>query len=324
MAKMPTSGAASTADIQATFGTPTAGNTSQLYRGGSYVPDIPNNSSVPASGAADSADYYGATDYTSMSAPSLSSTSHTMKGASLSGSFTLWSPTITCPQPSGGIGPYSYAWEKVSGQTLGLTAASSASTQLALTTIGADLTGVYRCKVTDSQGRVVYSNSVSCRFIHYDVHEAYIQSASNSVASGSTGYAAVRLRRDGKAENREGAGYAVRGDWVYPNHATVGDDFEVYINNDDTGISGANSDVDSVSPGLNTWGTINTTRYAQELNSISGTTEKCGVRLRVRLRSGVGINMQTYPIDKIVGLTVSVTSGGMGAIGMIVSGTDIP
>ena len=66
------------------------------------------------------------------------------------GSGAVTSSTIT-GTPSGGTGPYTYAWTKVSGDTLILSGASSASTTFSAT-LGADetLSAVYKLTVTDS------------------------------------------------------------------------------------------------------------------------------------------------------------------------------
>lgn len=251
-------------------------------------------------------DLLGLTDYVPMGTPSLNITSSTKKGASLSGNYTLWSDTFTCSQPSGGQAPYTYYWEHVSGGSVfGYTNRNSASCQFGRTTIGTDYSGVYRCKVTDGTGASVYSANITIRLVHYDVHEAYIQDVSHSAMTSAT--AGIYIRRDGTVDKRTGSSYTYLGDWVSPKTSTVGDDFEIYINNDGA-VAGDNSNVDSVSPALSTWGTINTDRYAYETQTTVNSTEAAGVRFRIRLRSAVGTNEQTYPIDKSVLLSAFVTA----------------
>lgn len=53
--------------------------------------------------------------------------------------------------PSGGTGPYSYAWTKVSGTTITVSSPAAATTGFSTTLIPGQLvTAVYRCTVTDS------------------------------------------------------------------------------------------------------------------------------------------------------------------------------
>lgn len=246
-------------------------------------------SDVPASFGSD--DLLGLTDYIPMSTPSVSVTSVTKKGASLSGNYEL-QQEVSCSQPTGGTGNYTYTWEKVSGTTL--TVSNGKTGTFFRTALGTDVTGTYRCRVSDGVSSVV-SNNVSIRFIHYDVHEAYITNVTDSRTSG-TARAGIYIRRDGTVDRRTGDTYTEQGDWVVPKHSTVGDDFEVYFNNQDS-VSGDNSNVDAASPGLLAWGQISVDRYVREdLGSVG--SEKAGVRIRIRLRGGVGENQQTYPIDK--------------------------
>jgi hypothetical protein len=75
-------------------------------------------------------------------------------------SVTVGPATAT---PSGSPGTYSYAWELVSGSTFNLSAATSASTNFSWnnsSTVGSR-SGVYRCKVTDSNGIDAYSPNVT-------------------------------------------------------------------------------------------------------------------------------------------------------------------
>lgn len=73
--------------------------------------------------------------------------------------------------PSGGVGPYTYAWEKVSGDTLTVSSPTSASTGFSGTVgSGGDLSAVYRCEVTDTgTGQTAYTNNVSIALLWIDV-----------------------------------------------------------------------------------------------------------------------------------------------------------
>jgi hypothetical protein len=79
-----------------------------------------------------------------------------------SGSVTSDAATAT---PSGGIGPFTYAWEIVSqiGGTASLTSASTASTEMTATlTAPQTITGEIRCVVTDTvTGQTANTNNVS-------------------------------------------------------------------------------------------------------------------------------------------------------------------
>lgn len=64
------------------------------------------------------------------------------------GTFTTPSRTVTA---AGGTSPYTYAWAKVSGDTLTVTSPTSAATTFSGTPgVGNTLHAVYRCTVTDN------------------------------------------------------------------------------------------------------------------------------------------------------------------------------
>lgn len=66
------------------------------------------------------------------------------------GTGTIWSNAATVTA-SGGTAPYTYAWSKVSGDTLTVESSTAASTRFghSSATVGT-WTGVYRCTVTDA------------------------------------------------------------------------------------------------------------------------------------------------------------------------------
>jgi YD repeat-containing protein len=86
--------------------------------------------------------------------------------AELPGGSTIVSPPVTV-SVSGGASPYVYAWQRVSGDTqTTVVNPTSASTTWSRTVSSywTDYTSVWRCKVTDSAGTVVYSPNVTVNF----------------------------------------------------------------------------------------------------------------------------------------------------------------
>jgi len=73
-------------------------------------------------------------------------------GASGFDSVQTGSSTAT---PSGGLGPYSYSWTKVSGTTMTLSGANTATAGFTSPTLspGQIVEAVYRCTCTDSSGQ---------------------------------------------------------------------------------------------------------------------------------------------------------------------------
>ncbi len=80
-------------------------------------------------------------------------------------------PRITPPTivvtASGGTAPYSYLWQRVSGDTVAtVTSATSHTTawSRATTTIGVNHTSQWRCRVTDAASVVTYTSNVGVSF----------------------------------------------------------------------------------------------------------------------------------------------------------------
>lgn len=84
-------------------------------------------------------------------------------GTAASGDVTTATITVT---PTGGASPYTYAWEYISGNvSIAPNTPTSASTTFTLVGAfdGISYTAVYRCKVTDANGAVAYTNNVDIR-----------------------------------------------------------------------------------------------------------------------------------------------------------------
>lgn len=77
-------------------------------------------------------------------------------------SGTATTDTVTA-SPVGGLGPFTYAWERVSGDgsTTATAASSAASAFTRFSSVPTHYNSTWRCKITDSLGTIAYSGSVS-------------------------------------------------------------------------------------------------------------------------------------------------------------------
>jgi len=81
--------------------------------------------------------------------------------ASDTGNGPFTTDTVTA-SPVGGVGPYSYLWEEVSGDTVSAGSGSSAGTNWSASgTAPETKAAVWRCKITDSLSTVAYSANVA-------------------------------------------------------------------------------------------------------------------------------------------------------------------
>lgn len=89
---------------------------------------------------------------------SLSVTPNVFGSANYPGT-TLVTSTVATATPTGGAGPYTYAWSRVSGAVLSITAPTNASTSFRTTIeAGGSRTATYRCTVTDTNGLTAFDD----------------------------------------------------------------------------------------------------------------------------------------------------------------------
>lgn len=96
-----------------------------------------------AAAASSTAQQSGANDFTVTVSPAA-----LVRLASSLGVLTTDEPAVVTP--TGGTGPYTYAWTKAAGDTLTVTSASAASTTFSANPAGGTLSAQYMCTVTDS------------------------------------------------------------------------------------------------------------------------------------------------------------------------------
>lgn len=113
---LPSSGNISLTMIQDEFLAPRGTNLRAFYRGGSYVPNTPQNAAVPTSGAISIKNFYGAarTQPLSASAPAAHGSVFSPEPAP---SFRTVSAGTTVTA-TGGTGNYSYGWTYLSGSSM--------------------------------------------------------------------------------------------------------------------------------------------------------------------------------------------------------------
>lgn len=153
---LPTSGPLSLSDIQTEFGGSNPISLNEYYAGGGLVPSGTSgtNGAVPSSGTISISQFYGTSNIPALSV-SASSVSGFEIGPSNSGSVTSsGSPSTT---PSGGVGPYTYAWTNISTSSGNTPSVSSSTAQnpswTASVSDGTDSLSTWRVTVTDSGAR---------------------------------------------------------------------------------------------------------------------------------------------------------------------------
>jgi hypothetical protein len=153
---LPTSGPLSLADIQTEFGGSNPISLSEYYAGGAYVPagTTGTNGPVPSSGTISISNFYGTSNI-----PTLSVTADDVSGFSSGPSFSGFVTTSGSPNttPTGGVGPYTYAWTHISTSGGNTPTVSSSTAQnpswSATVSDGDDSISTWRVTVTDSGSR---------------------------------------------------------------------------------------------------------------------------------------------------------------------------
>jgi hypothetical protein len=82
------------------------------------------------------------------------------------GSVTSNAVTVTV---SGGTAPYTYAWEYVDGSIAVVPVAPTSASTTFTATVGSEYPtiAIYRCKVTDANGEIIYTANVNIQLEWY-------------------------------------------------------------------------------------------------------------------------------------------------------------
>lgn len=157
---LPTSGPLSLSDIQGEFGGSNPISLNEYYAGGGLVPSGTSgtNGAVPSSGTISISNFYGTSNIPPLSV-SASSVAGYENGPSNSGFVTnSGSPNTT---PSGGAGPYTYAWTNISTSSGNTPSISSTTAQnpswTGEQTDQIDGISTWRVTVTDSGARTAFT-----------------------------------------------------------------------------------------------------------------------------------------------------------------------
>jgi len=145
---LPSTGAISMAMLRAEFGGAAGTPLHSYYRGGAYVPNTAANAAIPTAPPITLHDFRGASASTALS---VSLSPPTITRLAAPGNVTTAVCTATA---TGGAGPRTYAWTRLSGATqiTAVNPSSSATAFAATITASSNYTAVFRCTVTDSTG----------------------------------------------------------------------------------------------------------------------------------------------------------------------------
>jgi hypothetical protein len=158
---LPTSGPLSLSNIQTEFGGSNPISLSEYYAGGGLVPPgtTGTNGAVPTSGAISINNFYGTSNI-----PPLSVTADSVSGFDSGPSNSGFVTTSTSPNttPSGGVGPYTYAWTNISTESGTTPNVSSSTAQdpswTAIVFDGTEGVSTWRVTVTDSATTTAFTD----------------------------------------------------------------------------------------------------------------------------------------------------------------------
>tara|TARA_S200002703_G_scaffold128977_1_gene115895 strand:+ start:354 stop:1202 length:849 start_codon:yes stop_codon:yes gene_type:complete len=189
---LPSSGTLTIADIAGEFGGSAPHALSEYYRGGSLVPNVSQNNSVPTSGAISISDFYGATNYVALSI--LGNTTWVTGNTS----STTSSQSVSIPAGTksvvimGGLGTNGYRHTRHTGASLGgvaLTEVISKNNALAEYTFDSaiyagntSLTGTQTAAMTYTNAQANYGSGHMIIFLSKPFN-SFTASSSNSVAT---------------------------------------------------------------------------------------------------------------------------------------------
>ena len=189
---LPSSGTLTIADIAGEFGGSAPHALSEYYRGGSLVPNVSQNNSVPTSGAISISDFYGATNYVALSI--LGNTTWVTGNTS----STTSSQSVSIPAGTksvvimGGVGTNGYRHTRHTGASLGgvaLTEVISKNNALAEYTFDSaiyagntSLTGTQTAAMTYTNAQANYGSGHMIIFLSKPFN-SFTASSSNSVAT---------------------------------------------------------------------------------------------------------------------------------------------
>lgn len=149
---IPATGPVSLAQIQTEYGGANPISLDEYYRGGANVPANSTTTTIPASGAI-SFDQFHSTSKSTSPPPSLTVNITPVAVWNSGPAGTVTTPSATAGV-SGGTGPYTYAWSRVSGDTFTVTSPTAATTTFSASVgvVNSTKIATYKCTVTDSLG----------------------------------------------------------------------------------------------------------------------------------------------------------------------------
>ena len=140
---------------------------SAYVRGGAIVPNHANTAGIPTTAAGMKLSDFLNSDVDAPISNHTSSISTTVAdglgSCSSAPGCSSYAATanVTVSITSGGVGPYTYSWAKISGGTMSISGASTASAYWYRTSPPGSVTATYRCTITDT-GNSNYQTTHDC------------------------------------------------------------------------------------------------------------------------------------------------------------------